>query len=199
MGYGFGADAKYYFGDKRNLGIAFSLGFHTFSVNEENVTINEPGGTIGVTDAYVTGDFTRRFNSVKLGLGLEYAFSPKSKVNPFIAAEFTGHYFNGYFEYFTEFSSNKTYYESASRYGLAGGIGADITLKNNLGIIIGGRYDLANLIGKDSLGYFNLKYGINDKEHINSVGNKVKSRNISYLHFYAGVSFYFNEPKRMKK
>ncbi len=58
---------------------------------------------------------------------------------------------------------------------------------------------MANLIGKayDSTVVAN-EVNLNDKEY--TVGTTtMKSKNISYINVYAGVSFYFNEPKKVKK
>ncbi|MCI0448225.1 MAG: porin family protein [Chlorobi bacterium] len=188
LGYGFGADGKYYLGKKRNVGITLALGYQLFSNSED-------------TSQYIGRDIKTKLNAFTVGLGIEYAFMPKGKTNPFIGAEFTGHFFSGN----TEFTSGSTNFsadlKSASRFGLGIGAGIDFALSKSVGIVVGGKYHLANLIGKeepDTTAISTTEYQLVDKEY--TVGTTtIEAKNISYIQFYAGVSFFLNQPKKMKK
>ena len=190
MGYGFGADGKYYLGKKRNVGITLDLGYQMFSNSED--TVNGVGK-----------DVKRKLNAFNFGLGIEYAFMPKGKVNPFFGAEFTGHMFSGNGEATVAGVTTTADMESASRFGAAFGFGADFQLNKSIGIVVGGKYHLANLIGKDfdTTNPGTNKYRLLDKEYTYTVGSTsttIAAKNISYLQFYLGVSFYLNQPKKTK-
>lgn len=188
QGFNFGADAKYYLGKKRNVGITLGLGYQMFSNSSDSST--------------ATGlkNVKNKLNAFTVGLGVEYNFMPKGKTQPFLGAEFTGHFFSGDFEATSGTTTTKATLKSASRFGIAVGGGLDFKLSKSVGAIVGAKYHLGNLIGKayDSTGLGSNEYALDDKEHTMN-GATMKSRNISYLQFYAGVSFFFNEPKKMKK
>jgi outer membrane protein W len=193
-GFGFGADGKYYLGKKRNVGITLDLMYNMFMNNED--TVNNLGR-----------DVKNKLNAFTVGLGVEYAFMPKGKVNPFIGVEFTGHFFSGSFE-FTGLdtagnSTTQTYdMKSASRFGAALGFGLDFMLSKGIGVVVGAKYHLANLIGKeapDSTTTLNAnEYMLIDKEY--TVGTTtISSKNISYIQPYLGLSIYLNQPKKKAK
>lgn len=190
MGYGFGADAKYYLGKKRNVGITLGVGYQLFSNNED-------------TSKYIGKDIKYKLNALTVGLGIEYAFLPKKKANPFIGAEFTGHFFSGSLEGSPLLASqNKLDMESASRFGAAVGAGVDIKLGKKVGIVIGAKYHLANLIGKEApdSGVVPVagKYNLYDKEY--TIGTTtISAKNISYIQGYLGVAFFLNQPKKVVK
>ena len=185
-GFNVGADGKYYLGKKRNVGITLSAGYNSFSSGDINIV------------SFDTGTVVSKINAFTVGLGIEYGFMPKGKANPFVGAEFTGHFFSGNSKFTpTSGTETTTDLKSASRFGLALGAGVDITASKSIGFIIGGKYQLANLIGKefDSVSTSTTEFPLNDKEN-----GTIEAKNISYLQFYAGVSFYFNRPKaKMKK
>lgn len=184
-GFGFGADGKYYLGKKRNVGITLGLGYQMFKNDADTST------ALGVKN------LKNKLNAFTFGLGVEYAFMPKGKANPFVGAEFTGHFFSGDFEVTSGTVTTKGTLKSASRFGLGLGAGVDIMFSKSIGAIIGGKYHMANLIGKayDSTNTSATEYSLNDKEH--TVGTTtVSSRNINYFQIYAGVSFYLNQPKK---
>lgn len=185
-GFNAGADVKYYLGKKRNVGITLSLSYNGFS-----------SGDITITDSLFGGTGKNKINIFVAGLGVEYAFLPKGKANPFIGAEFTGNFFSGNAK-FTPTSGTETSADlkSASRFGVQFNGGVDIAFSKNIGGVVGVRYNLANLIGKDSItSTSTTEFNLNDKETAT-----IKAKNISYIQLYAGLSFYFNRPKaKMKK
>ncbi|MEO8512372.1 MAG: outer membrane beta-barrel protein [Ignavibacteria bacterium] len=188
QGIGFGADVKYYLGKKRNVGLTLGLGYQMFSNSSDSSTAT------GVTA------IKNKLNAFTVGLGIEYNFMPKGKTQPFLGAEFTGHFFSGSFEgKFGTLTTTNTL-KSASRFGIAVGGGLDFKLGKSVGAIVGVKYNMANLIGKafDSTGLGTNEYALDDKEHTENNAT-VKAKNINYLQLYAGVSFFFNEPKKMVK
>jgi opacity protein-like surface antigen len=185
-GFNAGADAKYYLGKKRNVGITLSLSYNGFS-----------SGDITSTDSLFAGTGTNKINIFAAGLGVEYAFLLKGKANPFIGAEFTGNFFSGNSKFTpTSGTETSTDLKSASRFGVQFNGGVDIAFSKNIGGVVGVKYNLANLIGKDSATSTSTsEFNLNDKET-----SVTKARNISYIQLYAGLSFYFNRPKaKMKK
>lgn len=188
QGINFGADVKYYLGKKRNVGITLGLGYQMFSNSADSSTAS------GLTNV------KNKLNAFTVGLGVEYNFMPKGKTQPFLGAEFTGHFFSGDFEATSIGVTQKRTLKSASRFGIAIGGGLDFKLGKSVGAIVGVKYHLGNLIGKayDSTGLGTTEYALDDKEHTMN-GATMSARNISYIQLYAGVSFFFNEPKKMKK
>ncbi len=187
LGFGFGADGKYYLGKKRNVGITLSAGYLMFQNNED-------------TAAGFGKDVKLKLNAVTLGLGIEYAFLPKKKANPFIGAEFTAHFFSGKAEGTFAGTSYSNTLKSASRFGFGVGAGVDIKLGKSVGIVVGAKYHLANLINKeyDSTGLGTNEYQLADKEH--TIGTTtISARNISYIQGYLGVAFFLNQPKKIAK
>lgn len=182
QGIGFGADAKYYLGKKRNVGITLDLMYNMFSTSED--TVNG-----------FSGAFKNKLNAFTVGLGIEYAFMPKGKANPFVGAEFTGHFFSGDVEFTNAGTTTTSTLKSASRFGLGIGAGVDINLSKSIGIVIGTKYHLANLMGKDSAtSTVAGEYTLIDKEFTAGT-TTIESKSIAYLQLYAGVSFYLNRPK----
>lgn len=183
QGFGFGADAKYYLGKKRNLGITLDLMYNMFSNSEDTVT--------GLAKNY-----KGKLNAFTVGLGIEYAFMPKGKANPFVGAEFTGNFFSGNTEFTVGSTTTTANLKSASRFGLGLGAGVDIALNKNIGIVVGAKYHMANLIGKDTVTSTTAnEYTLIDKEY--TVGTTtIKAKNINYLQAYLGVTFFLNQPKK---
>lgn len=180
-GFSFGVNGKWHITKERNIGITLSASYTMFSSGELNLEVAE-----------VTQTF--KFNLLQVGVGGEYTFFPKNKINPFIGAELTLNYFTGK----TESSSaparrSDSKLTPATRFGFNAGIGLDYTITRQIGIVIGSKYHIANLIGKDN-NYSSTtnEYTLLDGE-FNYETNTWKSRTISYLQFYAGVSFYLGK------
>ena len=187
MGFGFGADAKYYLGKKRNVGITLALGYQMFSNSED-------------TSRYFGKDVKIKLNAFNFGVGIEYAFMPKGKANPFIGAEFTGHIMSGNFESTFGTTTTTLDMESASRFGTAIGAGVDIAFNKSIGMVIGAKYNLLNLIGKeaDTSAVPTGKYRLWDKEYTFGT-TTFAAKNLSYIQAYLGISFYLNQPKKTVK
>ena len=186
-GFNVGADGKYFLGKKRNVGITLSAGYQGFS-----------SGTYTYTD---NSTLIIKVNDFAVGLGAEYDFMPKGKTNPFIGVEFVGNFLSGKGTYTSAGgTATDVTLNSASRFGFQGNLGLDFNLSKSVGAVLGLRYNLVNLIGKksDTTGETSTSVNINDAAY--TMGSvSYNAANYSYLSIYAGVSFYFNKPKIMKK
>ncbi len=183
-GFNAGADVKYYLGKKRNVGITLGLTYNSFSNSLDTGSLSLKG----------------KLNSFQAALGIEYSFMPKGKTQPYLGAEFTGNFLSG--EGTSTFSGveTKRTLKSASRFGVALGGGIDFAFSKSVGANIGVKYHIANLIGKeyDSTFTSTTEYQLGDKEH--TIGTTtIAAKTISYLQLSAGVSFFFNQPKKMVK
>ncbi len=186
-GFNVGADVKYYLGKKRNVGITLGGSYNAFTSGD--VTMTNPNG-VGV----------QKMNILAVALGVEYNFMPKGKTQPFLGLEFTGNFFSGKRTFTpTSGTASEQTMKSASRFGVQIGGGVDFKLSKSVGAVLGVKYNLANLIGKDSASTTVAnEFTLTDKEY--TVGaTTIKSKNLSYIQIYAGVSFFFNEPKKMVK
>lgn len=126
-----------------------------------------------------------------LSIGAEYAYmTKKSKVNPFIGAEFTANFFSGaYSETYNTGDPVVHTFNPTSRYGVQFSGGIDFVLGQRVGVIAGVKYNLANLIGRESVGDTQNTYNLNDADAVIK-GVKYHNRNISYLQIYLGFSIY---------
>ncbi len=202
-GVGFGVTAKYFLGKKRNFGITFSVGYRMFTSSADSVTFLGPVAEPALSGGPAARDFRSKLNAITLSAGAEYDLLTGKNINFFIDAELTGHFFEGKYEYTQEVTTYRSNLEPAARFGIAGGVGADIALGSRIGIFFGTRYQIANHFGKNSEkpivpGY---PYRLNDKEYSFNIGNlsyKYGSKNITYVDFYGGISFYFNQLKKKK-
>jgi len=163
-----GLEFKYAFGKKGNFrGVMGYMG--NFFINWTEVF------TLGLVDVDRP--------TIEIGtwnIGGEYAFSPKEKLNPFVGAGLTINFIGG------------QSIESATRYGFQLGFGADIAVSNYVGFQGGIKYNLANLIGKDSdTSKFTTRREIplNDGEYYYR-GQHIGAKNISFLQMYLGIEFY---------
>jgi outer membrane protein W len=195
LGYGFGADAKYYLGKKRNVGITLDLGYQMFSNSED--TVGGPGLVFSGKDVKTS------LNAFNFGVGVEYNFMPKGKAKPFIGAEFTGHILSGKITGSPlTGNQNELTMKSASRFGAAFGAGVDIAFNKSIGMVIGAKYHLANLIGKEGLDTAvvgsSTEYQFVDDEFTVG-GTTFEAKNMSYIQAYLGVSFFLNQPKKTVK
>jgi hypothetical protein len=191
-GFNFGADGKYYLDKKSTFGLILSATYSMLSSGDKGVNDQDTGGaSLGI------GTWRRNMNIVTIGLGVEYDFAPKRPANPFVNAQFTTNIIGGKTTFDasggTVPSSSKSL-TTAIRFGTMFTAGVDVKLSQKVGLVIGGRYHMANLFGKDSTANTTSEYGLNDKET-----TVEKSKKIPYLQFYAGISLYLGQPTRKVK
>jgi outer membrane protein W len=165
---------------------------HNSSVNIiGGIAFNVFSNTVSYNDTSGIGDFDLTQSILGITLGAEYAFqSKKSRFNPFIGAEFMLNVFGGSLTIVTPSATTDLSMNSTTRYGFQFGAGADYVVHNNIGITIGVKYAFANLIGKDFKEDIGTKYNLNDGAYTLN-GANYPEKNIQYLQFYGGISFYF--------
>jgi hypothetical protein len=82
------------------------------------------------------------------------------------------------------------------RIGMAAGLGADWRLTKVFGLTFGLKYKIANLIGKKSDWLMDEnKMNLLDQAVTNLNTNLNQDRNIAFLEFYLGVSFFMGKTK----
>ncbi|MCX7878352.1 MAG: porin family protein [Ignavibacteria bacterium] len=190
-GFNIGLNGKYAIDKKRNFRITFGGSFNRMSGEGE----------------YIHGNKVKEhkhMNIISAGLGAEYSFTPKGKTNPFIGFELTGNFISGETEETVTLINPSVFHEhagttkknlkSASRFGITLGGGIEFSFSKNIGALIGAKYSMVNLIGKqyDSVAAVG-EYNLNDKE-----SGSLKTKNISLLQIYAGVSYYLMHPSKRK-
>lgn len=200
LGFGFGADVKYLVPGLENIRAVFSLGYNMYS---NNYAI--PQGV-----QYYGGlNYIPKFNFITASIGGEYDILPKNKINPFFGIDLSANFYTGE-EKFDPAPSNPiipavTTIDAGSRIGVQINAGADIKLNDDLGIICGARYHLINFIGKDNGSNSDTTTTgrpgrplIDGVHYVSSVSTTFQAMSLNSLNFYAGVSFYFLQPKKKK-
>ena len=164
---------------KSNFSIKGGVNFHNFGQSKE---YDNNGGSIIVS---------LKQNLFAVTLGGDYDFGNfKNKLRPFLGAEFSGNFFSGsyeedYIDSVETFEMNATF-----RMGVNLVAGADYRLHNNIGVLAGARFVYANIIGKKYDVGSKTRYGLNDASY--TIDNiTYPSRNITYIQFFGGLSFYF--------
>ncbi len=178
-GFNFGLLLKYSPFKNRGIKVISGIYYNGFSQSKEYTESADP----------VKVELAMRIFT--FSAGVEYSrITRTSRFNPFVNAEFTANFFSGDYSETYQIADAVSYnLKPASRFGFQFGGGMDIALGQRLGVIIGLRYNMANLIGKKSTGDVAKEYGLNDKE---DVVNNVKyyDRNINFLQIYAGITLY---------
>lgn len=193
QGLNFGLTGKYALGKKRNLRINLGFDYNMFSQSKD---YTRTSGTI---------TFKNKMNIINIAAGVEYAFQPKGKINPYIGLDLGVYLYSGNFEVtggtgVDSAVNSKLTLKSASRFGGAIGAGIEFAISKQIGANLGFKYHMANLIGKeyDTTATVLNEYQLQDKEHTaGTITHTAKS--IGYLQISAGLSFFFNQPKKMKK
>ena len=132
-----------------------------------------------------------RQNLLSVSLGAEWQFAPKrGKINPFAGIDFVGSVVNGSLIQTYPSVTYTNNLKAAFRLGFMLGGGVDFVLHQNVGLVCGAKYVFANLIGKDYQNPVGSTYYLGDAEHVIN-GATYPSKNIRFIQFYGGVSFYF--------
>lgn len=143
-----------------------------------------------------------------IGAGFEVAFveveKKKRQFIPFIGVEFLMNFITGmYRQKPTETKGPAPNIETAHtikldfRMGIGAGLGANIRFTSGFGIVFGAKYKFANLIGKTSDFLFEEnKMNLLDQANISLNTNLSKARNIGFIEFYLGVSFFAGKTKK---
>jgi hypothetical protein len=187
-GFNFGADGKLALGKKGNIRLVFGLNYNVFKNSADMPDIYYPSETV---------TFNSKVNILGLTLGGEYAFLPKKNVNPFIGFDLTGNFWSGSFSW--DNSGDSAAYtilslKSAARFGIQFGGGVDFKLGKQEGLVVGFKYNFANLAGKgytDPLSFSTSEISLNDK-----ASGVNPARNLNYLQFYIGISMFLGQSKK---
>jgi opacity protein-like surface antigen len=185
-GFNLGADGVYTFDKKGYIG---ALG--TFSYNMFSNTGDYP--LLSTTQ-------TVKINILTLGLGMQFNLPKIKKFRPFVSGEFTTNFFSGktLIEAVDTLPTTENPQKSETRFGLQFGAGTEIMVDPEFGFVLGIKYHLANLIGKDSASVSEIEYALDDSQHLYN-GMVIPAKKIQYLQVYAGVSIYLLQPRVKRK
>lgn len=189
-GFNIGAIAKYCVDSTGKARFTGGFNYNSFS------------GSMDYKRTSATLTYKNKVNIFTISAGAEYGLFPKKKINPFLGLDLAINFYSGKIEA----SGDSTFTikrKSESRFGVIANAGADIKLNKSIGIVIGVKYALTNLIGKKTE-LTNLtqpltddiepgtgltkELGLNDEESSNN-----PSKTLNYVQFYAGISFYFGK------
>lgn len=155
------------------------------------VYYNSFSNSASYNDTAGRGTFDYGQRILTFSIGTEYSYySKRSKFMPYAGVEIMVNVFGGSLTVeepstTTEFTMNSTI-----RLGLQFGAGCDYILHQNIGLTLGAKYAMANLIGKTYKEDLGTKYNLGDGEH--TIGTSYyPDKYINYLQFYGGISFYF--------
>lgn len=197
----FGADGELAIGKKGNFRVILGFGYNMFSNNADAVFRIDTNNTLGVVN------FKPKVNIISINLGGKWAFMPKGKVNPFVAASVAANFFGGKFEFGQDVKVKGKMrtapmdMKSETRIGFIFDTGIDFMLSKQVGAVIGVKYHMINPLGKgadDPTEVGDNEIDLGDVAHTED-GNTFPDRNISSINGYVGVSFYFGAPKTVKK
>ncbi|CAN5650474.1 hypothetical protein BH10BAC5_BH10BAC5_03600 [soil metagenome] len=184
-GFNVGGSAKYALDRMGNLQLTGSVIYNGFSRTAD---------TVDAVNGSETADL--KMNILSANIGAQYNFMPNHKVNPYVNVDFTNNFISGSSKVVTNNTTTSTdkSLKSAWRGGLQLGAGIDFAVSPNIGILVGGNYNFANLIGKDTTSSVGgTEYALNDKEYTPNPGaSLISAKSISYIQLYAGVSIYMN-------
>ncbi|MDD5360866.1 MAG: outer membrane beta-barrel protein [Ignavibacteria bacterium] len=181
-GFNVGGVGKYFFDKKNSIGVTLSVLYNSFSQSVDN--------PYGSTNLEITND-KFKMNMWQIGLGGEYRLPLKGAITPFIDVDFTANFIGGDMTETNLYGGTTNYsYKRATRFGLNAGAGIEINASKEFTFVIGAKYQMFNLIGKDTTltGLGNNQYGLNDKEYTIG-GIKSSARNITAIQIYGGFSY----------
>lgn len=191
-GYNIGLTGKLSMNKTASIKMVFSLEYNGFknwgNIYSNQTTSTDGGGTTEPGTVYFLPDVS----IINATIGAQYDFNPNKSVNPFAGLDLTGNFFGGNFGSNPSSDFPKNQLKSETRIGLQIGGGVDFNCNDYIGVNCGLKYNMANLFGKGDFesDTTSTQFSLND----NAGG-----RNISYLQFYAGVSFYIGDVTAAKK
>jgi opacity protein-like surface antigen len=179
-GFDAGSLVKLPFGKRGNLRLVVSLTYSKFYEKG-----NDSSGAYTIKP---------KLNDLQIGIGGEWAFTQFKEIIPFVGFDLTGNIFDGSIEHIDNTTSVSvvTNYNTTTRYGFAIGVGADYYLSKDVSILIGVKYNIANLLGR--------KYGSTGAHELNDAsfsinGVTINAKTISFLNIYGGISINIGESK----
>lgn len=206
------------FGKTGNYG--FSTGYNINLMGKMGL---DSTGKFNITGGLIYNSFTTRvsfprssgidlsykdkLNIITLAAGFEYMLTPRKRFSLFGGVEFTANFFSGKIEA----SGDTAYWQyrvNESRYGAQFNLGGDYKINKSFGIIAGIKMSFSNMIGK-SRNQTVTQNSVNDAEN-NPVAldtevplndgsdGSTKTKSISMLQIYTGLSYYFGYPLKYK-
>jgi outer membrane protein W len=178
-GYGFGIVVRKAFGKEKHFELTGGLSFNLFHQNVE------------YSSADTAVSIYNKMNITTVSAGAAWSFLPTNRhLCPYAGASIDASVFSGSLVYTFLTTTNTQNMWVEVRLGLTLDAGIDFPIQNNVGAVIGTKYCITNIIGKNYKQDSQIHYGLNDAEH--TVDNvTTPARTISYLQFYGGISFYF--------
>lgn len=177
-----GIDGMFNIDKKGYAGIIGSLGYNTFSNSGNQPVLNT----------------TQRLklNILTTGLGMQFNFPKIKEFRPFISSQFTWNVLSGslIIDPVDTVPQTENHMVTESRFGLQFGAGTEIAVHEDFGFVVGIKYHMANLIGKDSIGVSDVEYALLDAPYTYN-GVSYSAKKIQYLQIYAGVSIYLLKPR----
>lgn len=178
-GFNYRLSIKKLLGKKRNLFLSGELSFNLFHQNADyNLNTSYPE------------NMKLKINITSVYFGAGWFFSPKRGLDPFVELGLLASYFSGSLDDILNTVDTQHLLRGTFRLGVQGGAGIDIPIQYNVGLVLGTKFSFVNLIGKSYQVDDAQNYSLNDKEYADNNGVH-PARNITFLQFYGGISFYF--------
>jgi opacity protein-like surface antigen len=181
-GFNVGGVGKYFFDKNNSIGVTLSVLYNAFSQSVDNPFVD------------VTNE-KFKMNMWQIGLGGEYRLPLKGAITPFIGVDFTANFIGGDIIETNIYGGTENYaYKRATRFGLNAGAGVEINAFSEFTIVLGAKYQMFNLIGKDTTltGLGHNQLGLNDKSYTETLaGGSVthSARNLTAIQIYGGFSY----------
>lgn len=211
-GVNFNGSAKINF-DKYSIvrGVGF-VSFNSFNTFQSQASGNTLLRFLNNTYQPISVKYNYSVTTFSLGIGLEVApTSFTNLISPFFGANVSANFISTNLERtFGGFADTNRVSASGTRFGVDFNAGIEFKINPQWGIVLGGRYDMANLLGKntnqslnDAVRFGSTNAGINDgkggyysniyyavDEGLNPVPFQAKEKKINWMTFYVGVNFY---------
>lgn len=219
-GFNFGGMAKINIDKYETVRLIGSLNFSTFNTFEGSKSGDIPYFYYDINNVYraaskpISYDYS--FNNFGIGLGFEVApLSFTKVVSPFANAQFNFNFMNAKLSRTTGPSDSTSINFNDFRMGISLGAGIEFKVNQQWGIVVGAKYDFANLLLKNTDQTGSIEWGRTNAS-INDDGGRVlsniygplgdayrtvevKQKELNFSTFYIGVNFYPNITGTKKK
>jgi len=196
------------------------IGFNTFNTFQSSKSGNMGVVVININnevDTLLTSvHYNYTFNNFQIGLGVEIAPTAFThKLSPYFGANLSLNFFNGKLSRTESNVDSVTLSFGEFRMGAAFDAGIEVTFSKNFGLALGIKYDLGNLVYRNTNGSIadRIEWGksngsLNDEEGVfystiygpvfSSTAREVRSakKNMNWGTIYLAGNIYFNTPKK---
>jgi|SRR4030095_9300929 hypothetical protein len=188
-GINFGAQGKYVVDSIGSARITVGANYNSFTGSKD---YSRPSGVI---------TYKNKVNLFTLSAGAEYAINPKAKYVPFLGLDLAANFYGGKIEGSgdTNFVVNR---KSETRFGIIAGGGVEFKLWKSGGIVLGVKYALTNLIGRESeisttINPIDIEEegsGSSNEIPLNDAATSIsQDKSLNYVQFYLGISINFGK------